>query len=65
MLTNIHVSKRMEQATTSHGADTASNPMTRSVKSGVYVLLALVALVEGCSVGPEIQNADTDNTPLS
>src|SRR5882724_591517 len=42
----------MEQATTSHGADTASNPMTRSVKSGVYALLALVALVEGCSVGP-------------
>src|SRR5882724_11438669 len=52
MFANIQVSKRMEQATTSHGADTASNPMTRSVKSGVYVLLALVALVEGCSVGP-------------
>jgi NodT family efflux transporter outer membrane factor (OMF) lipoprotein len=52
MLSNIQMSKRMEQATTSHGADTASNPMTRSVKSGVYVLLALVALVEGCSVGP-------------
>src|SRR6266404_6751911 len=52
MSSNIQVSKRMEQATTSHGADTASNAMTRSVKSGVYVLLALVALVEGCSVGP-------------
>src|SRR5258708_8335868 len=53
MLTNIQVSKRMEQATTSHGADTAANPMTRSVKSRVYVLLAFVALVEGCSVGPK------------
>src|SRR5438477_12228010 len=52
MFTNIQVGKRMEQATTSHGADTASNPMTRSVKSGVYVLLAFVALVEGCSVRP-------------
>src|SRR6267143_496379 len=52
MLTNIQGSKRMEQATTSHGADAASNPMTRGVKSGFYVLLAFVALVEGCSVGP-------------
>ena len=42
----------MEQATTSHGADAASNPMTRGVKSGFYLLLAFVALVEGCSVGP-------------
>src|SRR6266571_2833302 len=52
MLTNIQVGKRMKYATTSHGADAASNPMTRGVKSGFYVLLAFVALVEGCSVGP-------------
>src|SRR5713226_832354 len=38
MFANIQVSKRMEQATTSHGADTASNPMTRSVKSGDRVI---------------------------
>src|SRR5260370_19197746 len=52
MLINIQMNKRMEHATTSHGADAASNPTTRGVKSGFYVLLALVALVEGCSVGP-------------
>src|SRR5258708_13455998 len=52
MLTNIQVDERMEQSITSHGADAASNPMTRGVKSGFYVLLALAALVEGCSVGP-------------
>ena len=43
----------MEQATTSHDADAASNPMTRGVTSGFYILLAFVALVEGCSVGPK------------
>src|SRR5260370_7120719 len=53
MLMNIQMNKRMEHATTSHGADAASNPMTRGVKSGFYVLLAFVALVEGCSVGPK------------
>src|ERR1700719_3696972 len=52
MLSNIQVGKRMKYATTNHGADAASNPMTRGVKSGFYVLLAFVALVEGCSVGP-------------
>src|SRR6267142_6303847 len=52
MLMDIQVSKRMEHTTTSHGADAASNPMTRGVKSGFYLLLAFVALVEGCSVGP-------------
>src|SRR5690349_13521758 len=52
MLTDIHIAKPMEHATTSHGADAASTPMTRGVKSGLYVLLAFVALVEGCSVGP-------------
>src|SRR5260370_15681879 len=52
MLMNIQMNKRMEHATTSHGADAASNPMTRGVKSGFYVLLAFVALVEGSSVGP-------------
>src|SRR5260370_25807949 len=52
MLINIQVNKRMEQVTTSHGADAASNPTTRGVKSGFYVLLAFVALVEGCFVGP-------------
>src|SRR5258708_20585429 len=53
MLTNIQESKRMEQATTSHDADAASKPMTRGVTSGFYILLAFVALVEGCSVGPK------------
>src|SRR5947208_1198549 len=52
MFTNIQKGKQMEHATTSHGADAASNPMTRGVKSGFYVLLAFVAIVEGCSVGP-------------
>src|SRR5712675_2884180 len=52
MLLNIPMNKRMEQVTTSHGADAASNPMTRGVKSRFCVLLAFVALVEGCSVGP-------------
>src|SRR5258706_13485379 len=52
MLMDIQMSRRMKYATTSHGADAASNPMTRGVKSGFYVLLAFVALVEGCSVGP-------------
>src|SRR6266851_8887692 len=52
MLINIQLSKRMEQATTSHGADATSNPMTRGAKSWFYILLAFVALVEGCSVGP-------------
>src|SRR5258708_2201597 len=42
----------MEHASTSHGADAASHPMTRGAKSGFYVLLTFVALVEGCSVGP-------------
>src|SRR6266851_715199 len=52
MLTSIQIGKRMEHATTSPGADAASNPMTRGVKSGFYVLFAFVAFVEGCSVGP-------------
>ncbi len=52
MFADIQMGRRMEQATTSHGADAASNPMTRGVKPGLYVLLAFVALVEGCSVGP-------------
>src|SRR5260370_14558576 len=56
MLMNIQMNKRMEQVTTSHGADAASNPMTRGVKSGFYVLLAFVALVEGCSVGPNYKS---------
>src|SRR5258707_15258352 len=42
----------MDHTTASHGADSASNPMTRGVKSGFYVVLAFVAFVEGCSVGP-------------
>src|SRR5258708_11699884 len=42
----------MDHTTASRGADSASNPMTRGVKSGFYALLAFVALVEGCSVGP-------------
>src|SRR6266852_7511340 len=53
MVTNIQRGKRMKYATTSQGADAASNPLTRGVKSGFYVLLAFVALVEGCSVGPK------------
>src|SRR5216683_6327588 len=64
MLINIQVSKRMEQATTSHGADAASNPMTRGVKSGFYVLLAFVALVEGCSVGPRYRAPTTPIRPF-
>src|SRR5882724_603513 len=52
MLTNIQMGKRMEHATTRHGTDAASHPMTRGVKSGFYLLFALAALVEGCSVGP-------------
>src|SRR5260370_38941967 len=58
------MSKRMEHTTTSHGADAASNPMTRSVKSGVYVLLASVALVEGCSVGPRYKAPATPIRPF-
>src|SRR5260370_426051 len=50
MLIDIQMSKRMEHTINSHG--TASNPMTRGVNSGFYVLLAFVALVEGCSVRP-------------
>src|SRR6266849_7539268 len=64
MFMNIQVSKRMEQATTSHGADAASNPMTRGVKSGFYVLLASVALVEGCSVGPRYKAPATPIRPF-
>src|SRR6266403_26160 len=52
MLLNIHMNKRMEQATTIHAADAASNRMTRGVKSGLSALLAFAVLVGGCSVGP-------------
>src|SRR5882724_5820410 len=64
MLSNIQINKRMEQVTTSHGADAASNPMTRGVKSGFYVLLAFVALVEGCSVGPRYKAPTTPIHPF-
>src|SRR5260370_30929544 len=64
MLSNIQVSKRMEQVTTSHGADATSNPKTRGVKSGFYVLLAFVALVEGCSVGPRYKAPTTPIRPF-
>src|SRR5713226_8759846 len=64
MLMNIQMNKRMEQVTTSHGADAASNPMTRGVKSGFYVLLAFVALVEGCSVGPRYRAPTTPIRPF-
>src|SRR5258706_9011402 len=64
MLTNIQVSKRMEQATTSHDADPASNPMTRSVKSWVYVFLAFVAFVEGCFVGPRYKGPTPTIRPV-
>jgi outer membrane protein TolC len=52
MLNDIHVDRRMEHTTTSHGADAVSNPKTRGVKSGLYAALAFVVFVEGCSVGP-------------
>ena len=42
----------MEQATTIHAADAASNCMTRGGKSGLCALLPFVVLVGGCSVGP-------------
>src|SRR5258708_30583084 len=54
----------MDDPTASRGADSASNPMTRSVKSGVYALLAFVALVEGCSVGPRYKTPPTTIRPF-
>src|SRR5258705_13572428 len=61
---NIQMNKRMEQVTTSHGADAASNPMTRGVKLRFYVLLAFAALVEGCSVGPRYRAPTTPIRPF-
>src|SRR5215470_14784693 len=52
MFVNIQVDERMENATSIHSAETTSNPMTRCAKSRLYKVLAFVALLGGCSVGP-------------
>ena len=54
---------RRMKYTTSHGAHAASNPMTRGAK-GVYGLLAFVALIEGCSVGPKYKAPPTTVRPF-
>ena len=47
MLIDIQMDRRMEHGTTSHGADAASNPMTRGVKSGFTYFLHLSPLSRG------------------
>src|SRR5215471_19198074 len=54
----------MEQATTSHAADTASNSMTRGVKSGLCALLPFVIVVGGCSGGPKYKAPTTPMRPF-
>src|SRR6516165_1120392 len=64
MLLNIQMSERMEQATTSHAADTASNSMSRGVKSGLCAVLPFVMVVGGCSVGPKYKAPTTPMRPF-
>ena len=64
MLLNIQMSERMEQATTSHAADTASNSMSRGVKSGLCPVLPFVMVVGGCSVGPKYKAPATPMRPF-
>src|SRR5215469_14613669 len=52
MSNDIQVGERMEHATAIHGAETASDPMTPCAKSRFLKVLAFVALLGGCSVGP-------------
>ena len=54
----------MEHTTTSHGTDAASNPMTRGAKSGLFALLAFVAVFGGCSVGPRYKTPPTTIRPF-
>ena len=54
----------MEQATTSHAADTASNSMSRGVKSGLCAVLPFVMVVGGCSVGPKYKAPATPMRPF-
>src|SRR5215472_14337230 len=64
MSLNIQVSKRMEQATASHAADSASKSMTWGVKSGLCALLPFVILAVGCSVGPRYKAPTTPMRPF-
>src|SRR5215471_9879331 len=64
MLLNIQMSVEMEQATTSHAADRASNSTTRGLKSGLYALLPFCIVVGGCSVGPKYKAPATPMRPF-
>src|SRR5215831_18652712 len=64
MFINIQMSEQMEQATTSHAAETESNSMTRGVRSGLYALLPFVILAGGCSVGPKYKAPTTPMRPF-
>src|SRR5215813_5935228 len=64
MLINIQMSERMEQATASHAADSASKSMTRGVKSGLCALLPFVIVLGGCSVGPRYKAPTTPMRPF-
>ena len=64
MLSIIQINERMEHATTIHGTETTSNPMTSGAKSRFYKVLAFVALLGGCSVGPKYKAPTTPMRPF-
>src|SRR5215831_5062796 len=64
MLIDIQVGERMEQAISTNGTETASNPMTPFAKSRFYIVLAFVALLGGCSVGPRYKAPTTPIRPF-
>src|SRR5215471_2819484 len=64
MLNNIQVGERMEHATTIHGTETAPNLLTTGAKSRLYTVLAFVALLGGCSVGPRYKAPTTPIGPF-
>src|SRR5215472_8522336 len=64
MLINIQVGERMEHAISIHGTEGASNLVTPCGKSRFYKVLAFVALLGGCSVGPRYKAPTTPIRPF-